>query len=336
MTQSAGVLLTNLGSPEAPTPNAVRRYLAEFLSDPRVVDLPRLLWWPILHGIILRTRPAKSAALYRAVWTEEGAPLLTITRRQAGKLTAALSKSTGQSVPVVVAMRYGTPSLAEGLDALREQGVTRVLVLPLYPQFSATTTASTFDAIAASFRQRSDLPSLRFVNAYWDNDDYLHALTESIRSHQKQHGVPDKLIFSFHGIPQRYADAGDPYPQQCAATVEKVVRRLGLGEGQWLLTFQSRFGREPWLQPYTDETLRRLPGEGVRHVQVVCPGFAADCLETLEEIDQQNRSFFLEAGGEAFGYIPALNDGDAHVAALAGIVKRELGGWLGAHDDDHE
>ncbi|GAB4347760.1 MAG: ferrochelatase [Gammaproteobacteria bacterium] len=336
MSLSVGVLLTNLGSPEAPTPEAVRRYLAEFLSDRRIVDLPRPVWWPILHGVILRIRPRRSAALYRAIWGEEGSPLLAITNRQRARLGEALRHRFDEEIPVAMAMRYGRPSLAEGLAELRGQGVGRVLVLPLYPQYSATTTASTFDGIAQALRDQPEIPSLRFVSGYSDNDEYLHALTESIRLHQKQHGVPDRLIFSFHGIPQRYADAGDPYPEQCRNTVEKVVRRLGLADDQWLLCFQSRFGREPWLQPYTDATLERLAGEGVRHVQVICPGFAADCLETLEEIDQQNREIFLRAGGEAFGYIPALNDGDAHIAALVSVVERELAGWLPDPEAGHE
>lgn len=325
---AVGVLLTNLGSPDAPTPAAVRRYLAEFLSDPRVVELPRLVWWPILHGVILRVRPGKSAALYQAVWSEEGAPLLAITRRQAGKLQAVLRERGNVEIPVVVAMRYGNPSIAAGLAELRERGVGKVLVLPLYPQYSASTTASTFDAVAATLRGERFLPALRFVDHYHEEDDYIHALAESIRRHQKHHGTPDRLVFSFHGIPQRYADAGDPYPRQCEATVAKLVRRLGLGDDQWLLTYQSRFGREPWLQPYTDETLKRLGAARLAHVQVVCPGFAADCLETLEEIDQQNREIFMHAGGGSFGYIPALNDDDLHIEALANLALRNLAGWL--------
>ncbi len=336
MNHSVGVLLTNLGSPDAPTPSALRRYLAEFLGDRRVVDLPRPLWWLILHGAILRTRPRKSAALYRSIWGDEGAPLLAITHRQAEKLRAQLQQIYGTEIPVVVAMRYGNPSVSAGLKTLRQGGVGSVLVLPLYPQYSATTTASTFDAVADSLRDERHLPALRFVDGYFDNDDYIHALTESIRTHQKAHGVPDKLIFSFHGIPQRYADAGDPYPRHCSVTVDKVVRRLGLSDEQWLLTFQSRFGREPWLQPYTDETLQQLAREGVKHVQLICPGFAADCLETLEEIDKENREVFLAAGGEGFGYIPALNDADAHIHALAAIVQSNLAGWLDNKIDDDE
>lgn len=325
---AVGVLLTNLGSPDAPTPAAVRRYLAEFLGDPRVVEIPQPLWWLILHGVVLRLRPRKSAALYRAIWREEGAPLVAITRRQAEKLQGVLYARYGREVPVVMAMRYGNPSIAAGLAALRERGVDKVLVLPLYPQYSATTTASTFDAVAAALRRERRVPALRCVDHYCDNDDYIHALAESIRGHQQHHGVPDKLLFSFHGIPQSYATLGDPYPAQCAATAQKLVRRLGLSEDQWLLTFQSRFGRTPWLQPYTDATLKRLGSERVAHVQVVCPGFAADCLETLEEIDQQNREIFLSAGGGALGYIPALNDNDAHIDALANLVQRNLAGWL--------
>jgi len=317
---TVGVLLTNLGSPDAPTPAAVRRYLAEFLSDRRVVELPRLLWWPVLYGIILQVRPKKSAALYQAIWSEGGSPLLAITRRQADKLQAVLRERYSVDVPVVVAMRYGNPSIAAGLAELAARGVEKILVLPLYPQYSASTTASTFDGVAKALKSLRRVPALRFIDHYYDEPDYIHALAESIRRHQKHHGVPDKLIFSFHGIPQRYADAGDPYPAHCAATVAKVVRRLGLSDDQWLLTYQSRFGREPWLQPYTDKTLEMLGQQRVAHVQVVCPGFAADCLETLEEIDQQNREIFMHAGGGAFGDIPALNDDDLHIEALQNLV----------------
>ncbi len=326
---TVGVLLTNLGSPDAPTAAAVRRYLAEFLADPRVVNLPRALWWPILHGVILRVRPQRSAALYRTVWREEGAPLVAITRAQAGKLQALLRERSGTEIPVVVAMRYGNPALAAGLAEFAARGVGRILVLPLYPQYSATTTASTFDGVAAALRRQPRVPALRFVDGYCDEPGYIHALAESIRRHQQHHGVPDQLIFSFHGIPQRYADAGDPYPRQCESTVAQVVQQLGLNDDQWRLTYQSRFGREPWLQPYTDATLRQLGEARMAHVQVVCPGFAADCLETLEEIDGQNREIFTAAGGGAFGYIPALNDDDLHVEALAGLVLRNLAGWLG-------
>lgn len=333
---TVGVLLTNLGSPDAPTPAAVRRYLAEFLSDRRVVELPRLLWWPVLYGIILQVRPKKSAALYQAIWSEGGSPLLAITRRQADKLQAVLRERYSVDVPVVVAMRYGNPSIAAGLAEFAARGVEKILVLPLYPQYSASTTASTFDGVAKALKSLRRVPALRFIDHYYDEPDYIHALAESIRRHQKHHGVPDKLIFSFHGIPQRYADAGDPYPAHCAATVAKVVRRLGLSDDQWLLTYQSRFGREPWLQPYTDKTLEMLGQQRVAHVQVVCPGFAADCLETLEEIDQQNREIFMHAGGGAFGYIPALNDDDLHIEALQNLVQHNLGGWLHAKRTEDE
>ncbi len=323
-----GVLLTNLGSPDAPTPSALRRYLAEFLWDPRVVEFPRVAWWLILHGIILRLRPRRSARLYQSIWSEEGSPLIAITRRQAAGVEPRLRRRLGAEVPVVVAMRYGNPSIEAGLAALDARGVRRVLVLPLYPQYSASTTASTFDAVAEVLRRTRHIPELRFVGEYHRDAGYLDSLAASIRAHRERHGAAEQLLFSFHGIPQRYADAGDPYPGQCEATASAVARRLGLRDGEWRLTFQSRFGREPWLQPYTDHTLRELAAAGVRRVAVVCPGFAADCLETLEEIEGENRELFLEAGGEEFAYIAALNDAPDHLDALAAIAARNLAGWV--------
>lgn len=318
---ATGILLVNLGSPDAPTPAALRRYLKEFLWDPRVVEAPRVLWWLVLNGIILNTRPAKSAKKYAGVWTPEGSPLLAITRRQAEALSARLG------LPVEPAMRYGNPSVAAGIERLMAAGIGRILVLPLYPQYSATTTASVFDAVADALKARRVLPALRFVDDYHDHPAYIDALAASVREHWCAGDRGERLVVSFHGIPKRYADAGDPYPERCAGTARLLAEALGLREDEWLMTFQSRFGREEWLQPYTDVTLARIAGEGVRSVDVICPGFAADCLETLEEIADENREVFLKAGGEGFRYVPALNERQEHIAALADLAGQNLAGW---------
>ncbi len=323
-----GVLLTNLGTPDAPTPAALRRYLREFLADPRVVDLPRALWLPILYGVILNVRPRRSAALYRKVWTDEGSPLMVAGRRQQTELQAALDAAAPGVFRVELAMRYGAPSIADGLTALTRARCRRVLVLPLYPQYSSTTTASTFDAVAAALRSSRDMPELRFVRDYHDDPAYIAALAASIEEDFARHGQPGRLLMSFHGIPKRYAESGDPYPEACRRTAHLLADRLGLKDEDWVMSFQSRFGREEWMQPYTDETLARLAGEGVNDIAVVCPGFAADCLETLEEIALQNRDVFLGAGGERYRYIPALNDRDDHIRMLAGLVRRHSAGWV--------
>ncbi len=331
-----GVLLCNLGSPEAPTAPALRRYLAQFLWDPRVIEMPRPLWWLILHGVILRVRPKRSAAAYASVWNEEGegGPLLAISRRQRQALQARLEAATGGEMPVALAMRYGRPAIAEGLAELERAGCRRVLVLPLYPQYSATTTASVFDAVVDELKRWRWVPELRFVNGYHDDEAYVAALAASIAEAFEAKGRPDRLIFSFHGMPERYLLGGDPYFCHCHKTARLAAAALGLEEGQWQVTFQSRFGREKWLTPYTDETLKALPGEGVKRVAVVCPAFSADCLETLEEIAVENREIFLEAGGERFHYIPALNDRDDHMEALAALALRHMGGWLDEGGDD--
>lgn len=317
-----GVLVTNLGTPDAPTPSALRRYLKEFLSDPRVVEVNRLLWWFILK-VILLIRPTRSAHAYATVWTEQGSPLAVNTRKQA----EALQTRLGDKVLVDWAMRYGQPSIKQKVDALLNQGVRKLLILPLYPQYSASTTASTFDALATDFVKRRWLPGLRFVDSYHDHPAYITALCASVEEHWQQHGRPDKLVFSYHGIPLRYLHAGDPYHCHCHKTTRLVAEKLGLAEDSYQTTFQSRFGREEWLKPYTDETLMNLPATGTKSVQVICPGFAADCLETLEEIAIQNRDFFLQAGGETFSYIPALNSREKHIACLAEIIEQHLKGW---------
>jgi len=315
-----GVLLTNLGTPDSSSTADVRRYLAEFLADPRIVERPRWLWWPILHGIILRVRPRRAARAYRRIWTPAGSPLLTIGQAQAEALQVRL----GDAIPVVLAMRYGRPSIPAGLEALRRQGVSRLIVLPLYPQYSATTTGSTFDAVSAELATWREVPTLRFISRYHTHPAYLDALADSLREAWAEQPRADKLLFSFHGLPRRYAEAGDPYPRKCEATARGVAERLELGADDWLLTYQSRFGPEEWLQPYTDETLRRLAAEGVTSVDVVAPGFAADCLETLEEIAMENRDLFLRAGGKAYRYIPALNAREAHIDLLERLVRENL------------
>jgi ferrochelatase len=323
-----GVLITNLGTPDAPTPPALKRYLAEFLSDPRVIERPRLLWWLILHGVILRIRPRRAALAYQEVWTENGSPLMAISRRQEGALKKLLYERFGDKVQVALAMRYGNPSIETGLRALRTANAQQLLVLPLYPQYSATTTASTFDAVADVLRTWRRMPELRMINDYHDDSGYIEALAGRIREHWKKHGQAERLLFSFHGLPKRYATAGDPYPDQCQRTAALVAQALELPQSRWHLSFQSRFGPEEWLKPYTDHTLQSWGREGVKSVDVVSPGFSADCLETLEEIAIQNREFFLKAGGETYRYIPALNDGADHMQVLADLVARHCQGWL--------
>lgn len=322
-----GVLLTNLGTPRAPTARALRKYLAEFLSDPRVIEVPKPIWWLILHGVILRTRPRRSAKLYAKIWTDEGSPLLRISGKQQQALQSALQDKTPGPVKVALAMRYGEPSIKSGLEELRRANVRRLLVLPLYPQYSATTNGSTFDAVSSVLRRWRWLPDIRFISHYHDEPGYIVALTQRIRAHWDNEGRADRLLFSFHGIPKHYFDAGDPYHCECHATARLLAEQLGLPERQWQVGFQSRFGPREWLQPYTDELLIQWAREGVKSVQVVCPGFAADCLETLEEINIQNRNAFLQAGGEHFTYIPALNDQPAHIEFLAGLVCRHAQGW---------
>ncbi|GAB3274492.1 ferrochelatase [Parahaliea aestuarii] len=323
-----GILITNLGTPDAPTRGALRRYLKEFLWDPRVVEAPRWLWWLVLNGIILNVRPSRSAAAYRKIWTEDGSPLLFHTRDQAHHLQAAMSANHGDSVLVEFAMRYGNPSIDAGIESLWQRGARRFLVLPLYPQYSGPASASTFDAIGAAFRQRRWVPPLRFVSDYHDHPAYISALANSVRQHWQSHPKAQRLLLSYHGEPQRYVDRGDPYYQQCRRSSELLAQALALGADEWSFCFQSRFGREPWLQPYADETLKALPAEGVTSVQVICPGFSADCLETIEEIGMENRDTFMDAGGERYEYIPCLNAGDRHIAALRQIVEENLAGWL--------
>jgi len=327
-----GVLLVNLGTPNSPSKADVRRYLKEFLWDPRVVEVARPVWWMVLNGIILNTRPKRSAKAYAKVWTEEGSPLLVISRHQREALQTTLDNRLDVPVHVTLAMRYGNPSIEAGLEELRAAGARRVLVLPLYPQYSATTTASIFDAVTAELRRWRWLPELRFINHYHDDPAYIAALADSVRRYQAEHGAPDKLLLSFHGIPQDYFHKGDPYHCECHKTGRLLAEALGLEEHQWQLTFQSRLGPKDWLKPYTDETLRHLPDQGVKKVQVICPGFSADCLETLEEIALENKATFLSAGGKEYGYIPCLNAEPDHMGMLADLVIRHAGGWTSKDD----
>lgn len=324
--ECAGILLTNLGTPDAATPAAVRRYLAEFLWDPRVVEIPRPLWWLILHGIILRVRPAQSARKYQIIWTPEGSPLLAISHRQAAAVAETLAEHYPGPIRVAVGMRYGNPSIASALAELRAAGARRLLVLPLYPQYSATTTASTFDAVAAELRRWRWLPELRMVAHYHDDPGYLDALAASIRAARGDQPSA-RLLFSFHGLPERNLLAGDPYHCECHKTARLVAERLGLPADQWAVAFQSRFGRAEWLQPYTSVLLADWARAGVQSVDVVCPGFAADCLETLEEIALENRQIFLNAGGAQYRYLSALNDAPAHIEALIDLIGRHATGW---------
>jgi len=317
---NAAVLLLNLGTPDAPTPAAVRRYLAQFLSDPRVIDYPRWLWLPLLYGVILRIRPRASARAYAKIWTAQGSPLRVHSQALADKLAAP-------GLHVALAMRYGEPAIDGAIDRLLAQGSERLLLLPLYPQYSATSTASAFDAVFAALQRRRRLPEVRSINDYHAEPEYIAALAQSVEKYWLTHGRGERLLLSFHGIPQRYVDAGDPYREQCLITTQLLRERLGMTEATLGVVFQSRVGREKWLAPYTDETLARLARDGLRHVQVLCPGFAVDCLETLEEIAIRGREQFTAAGGQRLDYIPALNDSAAHVRLLRGLVERHLQGW---------
>ena len=320
------VLFCNLGTPDAPTPKAVRRYLAEFLSDHRVVEIPRLLWMLILHGIILRFRPAKSAAKYASVWTAEGSPLKIWTEKQAALLQSQLTQ-LGHHVVVRWAMRYGSTSIASQLDALKADGITRVLVLPAYPQYSATTTASVFDAVYMWAQKTRSIPELRFVNHYHDDAKYIAALSSSVSSYWQAHGQPDMLVMSFHGVPERTLHLGDIYHCECFKTARLLAQSLGLSKDQYQVTFQSRLGRAKWLEPYTEPTLIAMGKAGVGRVDVICPGFTSDCLETLEEINMEAREAFLHAGGKAFHYIACLNDSPLAIDALAAVATQHLSGW---------
>jgi ferrochelatase len=323
----AAVLLVNLGTPTAPTAAALRPYLAQFLGDTRVIDYRRWLWWLILHGIILRTRPARSARAYAKIWSAQGSPLRVFSEALATALQAELNRRAPGALRVALAMRYGEPAVGTTIAQLQRAGVRRLLVLPLYPQYSATSTGSVIDAVADALKASRWPPELRLINNYHDDPAHIEALAGSIESWWSTHGRGDKLLLSFHGIPERYARLGDPYPEHCRRTAQLLRERLQLDDSGLLLSFQSRVGRERWLQPYTAVTVRELAASGVKKLDVVCPGFAVDCLETLEEIAIRNRDFFLAAGGTELRYIPALNASPAQVDSLATLVMRHLQGW---------
>ena len=321
-----GILLCNLGTPEAPTAPALRRYLGQFLADPRVVEIPKPIWWLILHGIILRVRPAKSAAKYATIWTPEGSPLKAWTEKQA-KLLGGYLGERGHRVDVRWAMRYGQPSIESQLDAMKADGCTRILVLPAYPQYCAATTASVFDMVFGWGQKVRQLPEFRFVNHYHDDALYIDALKTSVQQHWMAHGRPDKLVMSFHGMPERTLHLGDPYHCECHKTGRLLAEALGLKKEEYVVTFQSRFGKAKWLEPYTEPTLIAMAKAGIKRADVICPGFAVDCIETLEEIDQEAREAFLHAGGESFHYIPCLNDSAPGMRALANLCEQHLAGW---------
>jgi ferrochelatase len=323
----AAVLLVNLGTPAAPTAAAVRPYLAEFLGDPRVIEYPRWLWMLILHGVILRIRPARSAHAYSRIWTEQGSPLRVGSEALAAGLRTELERRRPGPIRVALAMRYGQPAVAETIAQLQREGVRRILLLPLYPQYSATSTGSVLDAVADSIKSLRWPPELRTINDYHDDANYIEALANSVRAHWQTHGRGERLLLSFHGIPERYVKSGDPYFCQCQATARLLREKLGLTDQEAIVSFQSRVGRERWLHPYTDETVRQFGAQGIKKIDVISPGFAVDCLETLEEIAMQNADFFREAGGQELSYIPCLNAEPAHVDALADLVLKHTQGW---------
>lgn len=344
-TARLGVLVVNLGTPEAPTPGAVRKFLAEFLWDPRVIEAPRWLWWLVLHGVILRIRPGTSADAYQQIWTPQGSPLLLHTRELVARLRSSLNQRFAAGVTpdaqvgtppesyirVGLAMTYGSPSIADTLQQMQHAGVRKLLVLPLYPQYSGTTTAPVFDRVTRALQRWRWVPELRFITEYHDAAAYISALAHSIEQHWRTH-PRHPLIFSFHGVPQRYLTSGDPYYCQCQKTARLVSERLGLGADDWSVSFQSQVGREEWLRPYTDELLVQYAKGGRQHVTLVCPGFATDCLETLEEIVIRNRQLFLASGGLSYDYVPALNAEEAHVNVLTELVLRHIQGWPVADD----
>ncbi|MFZ6772020.1 ferrochelatase [Undibacterium sp. SXout7W] len=320
------VVLINLGTPDAPTRSAVRRYLKQFLWDRRVVEIPRAIWWLILNGIILPFRSGQSAKKYASIWTKEGSPLKVHTMKQAALLKGYLGER-GHEVHVCYAMRYGTPSIPSVLQQLKAEGYERLLILSAYPQYSATTTASNFDAVFSHFQQVRNIPELRLVKNYHDHDAYIEALQQSVVQHWLINGRPEKLVMSFHGLPKAFLLRGDPYHCECYKTARLLAEKLGLNKDQYIVTFQSRLGRAEWLQPYTAPTVAQLAKDGIRHIDVICPGFIADCLETLEEIAMEVREEFLHAGGKEFNYIPCLNESPTWMRAMAEIAEQHLIGW---------
>lgn len=332
--ESTGVLVVNLGTPEAPTAGAVRRFLRKFLWDPRVVEYPRVLWWLILNLVILVIRPSRSAEAYRKIWTDQGSPLLIHSRAIAAKLADHLRTASAMPVKVELAMTYGQPSISAAVERLVEGGARRIITLPLYPQYSSTTTAAVFDGLVQTLQKQRWIPESRFINNYHDAPGYIDSLAASIRENWNQNGRGNKLLMSFHGIPESSLTKGDPYHCQCQKTARLLADALDLQDEDWIISFQSRVGREAWLSPYTEDTVKALGGQGLSRLDVVCPGFSTDCLETLEEIAMQNAEFFVAAGGKSLHYIPSLNARDDHVAFLATLVSQQMTGWSSAVDEN--
>ena len=322
-----GILLTNLGTPDEPNSRALKPYLREFLSDPRVIEIPKIFWQIILNGIILQIRPRKSAKTYQSIWTEEGSPLLTISKKQLDKVQQKLKPEFPNTI-FILAMRYGNPSIHKALKEFQQNNVRRILVLPLYPQYCAATTASTFDAITSILQKWRWIPELRFINQYFEEENYIKAISNSIEDFWKKNKKPQKIVFSYHGIPKSYHIKGDPYHCFCLKTTRLVKEYMNLRDDEVITTFQSRFGKQEWLKPYTSETLKSLPKEGIKKINIISPGFSADCLETLEELKIENREYFEEAGGEEYHYIPCLNDSPTHINMIADLIKKHSQGWI--------
>ena len=324
--EKIGILITNLGTPDQPNTKALKIYLKEFLSDPRVIELPKFLWQIILRIFILQTRPKKSAATYRTIWTDQGSPLLDIANKQLIAIRKHF-KETNQKVVIRLGMRYGNPSINSALIDLQKEQVRKLLVLPLYPQYCAATTGSTFDAVSHALQKWRWVPEFRFINQYFEETKYITTLSNSIEKFWNQNGKPQKLIFSYHGIPKKYHLEGDPYHCFCLKTTRLVKEHLNLSDEEVMTTFQSRFGSQEWLQPYTDLTLKELPNQGIKNIHIISPGFSADCLETLEELKVENKNYFIDSGGENYKYIPCLNDSPEHVKFLVELIIKNTQGW---------
>ncbi len=321
-----GVLITNLGTPDAPNKKELKVYLNQFLSDPRVIELPKILWQILLKLVILQIRPSKSAEAYKQIWTDKGSPLLDIANRQLDKIQSSFS-SKNENIVFEVGMRYGNPSIPDALIKLQKKQVRRLLVLPMYPQYCAATTGSTFDEVTNVLQKWRWIPEMRFINQYFEEKNYIEALSNSIKSFWKKTPKPQKIIFSYHGIPKRYLINGDPYHCFCLKTTRLVKEYMGLSDDEIITTFQSRFGREEWLKPYTSETLKELPKQGIKNIHIISPGFSSDCLETLEELEEENKEYFMESGGENYHYIPCLNDHDDHIDVFVNLIKKHTQGW---------
>lgn len=324
--EKIGVLITNLGTPDAPNKKELKVYLNQFLSDPRVIELPKILWQIILKLVILQIRPSKSAEAYKQIWTDKGSPLLDIANRQLNKIQSSFS-SKNENIVFEVGMRYGNPSIPDALLKLQKKQVRRLLVLPMYPQYCAATTGSTFDEVTNVLQKWRWIPEMRFINQYFEEKNYIEALSNSIKSFWKKTSKPQKIIFSYHGIPKRYLTNGDPYHCFCLKTTRLVKEYMGLSDDEIITTFQSRFGREEWLKPYTSETLKELPKQGIKNIHIISPGFSSDCLETLEELEEENKEYFMESGGENYHYIPCLNDHDDHIDVFVNLIKKHTQGW---------